>query len=299
MAKKRSDVYFTREIHPEKLIELYNCIPMKFTGKGDIIVKVHTGEAGNKNYLKPELLGDLIDDINGIVVETNTAYNGSKRRTNEDHDQLLKDHGWDRFKTDILDRNGDFSLEIPNGLVLKRNYVGNYMQDYHNCVVISHFKAHKMGGYGGALKQLSIGFASSRGKKNIHGYGNLERGEENLANIKSKNQDAFIKAMADAASSIVKYFKGNMIFINIMKDISTSCDCDPNAPEPKMKDIGMLISLDPVAIDSACLNLLYDSDDEKKQEVIDVIESKKGVNIIDYAVELGIGNNKYKLIEVE
>lgn len=290
-------VYFSRNLDKDNIKRVHDMLEIELDG--NIAIKVHTGEKGNVNFLRPDYLDDFINYIDGTIVETNTAYDG-QRNTTEKHLNLLEEHGWAQFKIDIMDSEGDDYLEIPNGLVLKRNIVGSHLKDYNSCIVLSHFKAHPMGGYGGALKQLSIGFASSKGKKNIHGYGNIKVGEDNLSNVKSKNQEAFLQSMADAASSIVNYFgANNIVYINIMKNIATSCDCDSNAPKAKMNDIGILTSLNPVAIDSACLSLLYNDEDENKKDVIEVIESKNGANILKYAQQLGIGSNQYHLVEVE
>ncbi len=291
---EKAKVYFIREITPENLIKIYEAVGKKL--EGNVAVKLHSGERGNKNYLRPEFVKDLVNYVNGVVVECNTAYAGARNRTDK-HRELIKEHEWDKyFPFDLMDAEGDMVLDIPNGRVLKKNYVGKNMANYDSMVVLSHFKGHAMGGYGGALKQLSIGCASSAGKTLIHTAGKVENQEELFSNL--PEQDRFLEAMADAALSVVDYFKGNMVFINVMKNISKDCDCDGNASSPCMKDIGILASLDPVAIDQACLDLVYNSSDPGKDELIERIESLHGVHTVERAEELNIGSREYELIEI-
>ena len=264
--------------------------------KNNIAIKVHSGEKGNKNFIGPDFLGPLIENLKGTIIESNTAYEGA-RNTTKKHLQLLKDHGWNKYNCDILDSESDTVLDIPNGKIIQKNYVGDHIKNYDSCLVISHVKGHPMGGFGGALKQLSIGFASSRGKVYIHGHGNFEMGKKNLFEVKSDSQNMFLDSMADAASSIYNFFAPNIVFINVLKNISTSCDCDSNAPIPKMKDIGILISNDPVAIDQCSLDLILNCDDENKKEVLSVIDKLNGGKIIISAEKLGIGSRKYHLID--
>ena len=293
---KKAVIYFTEELVPEKLIELYN--EYKTPLNGNIAIKIHSGEKGNKNFIGSDFLEPIINELNGTLIESNTAYNGA-RNTTEKHLQLLKDHGWDQFKTDILDSEKDIILDIPNGKIIQKNYVGDHINRYNSCLVISHVKGHPMGGFGGALKQLSIGFASSNGKVYIHGHDNFEAGKSNLSSVESDNQDMFLDSMADAASSIVNFFSPNILFINILKNISTSCDCDSNAPLPKMQDIGILISNDPVAIDQCSLDLILNADDDHKDEVLDVVNRLHGNRVIDSAEKLGIGTKNYDLIQID
>ena len=259
---------------------------------------MHSGEKGNKNYLRPEFVKGIIDYVDGTVVECNTAYAGARNNTDK-HLHLIKEHGWDEFfKFDLMDAEGkDLELDIENGKILKKNYVGKNIVNYASMLVLSHFKGHAMGGYGGALKQLSIGCASSAGKTFIHTAGKVKDQKELFNNL--PNQDEFLEAMADAASSIVNYFNKNIAYINVMKNISKDCDCDSNASAPCMRDIGILSSLDPVAIDQACLDLVYNSDDPGKDILIKRIESLHGVHTIEAASELGIGNRQYELIIVD
>ena len=259
---------------------------------------MHSGEKGNKNYLRPEFVKDVINYVNGTVVECNTAYEGARNST-EKHLELIKEHEWEKyFPFDLLDREGpDMELDIPSGKVLKKNYVGKDLAKYDSLLVLSHFKGHAMGGYGGALKQLSIGCASSAGKTLIHTAGKETDQTKLWDNL--PEQDKFLEAMADAASSVVDYFKGNAVYINVMKNISVDCDCDGNASDPCMKDIGILASLDPVAVDQACLDLVYNSNDPGRDKLIERIESRHGVHTIEAAYDLGVGNREYKLIDLD
>lgn len=288
----KSKVYFSRTITPEKVLELYKLIDKPLSG--NVGIKVHSGETGNQNFLRPDFWAPLINDVNGTVIECNTAYEGS-RNTTEKHWETMKSHGWcDHFKVDIMDEEGpDMILPIPNGKQIKENYVGKHLSNYDSLLVLSHFKGHPMGGYGGALKQLSIGVASSYGKAYIHGVGKPE-------NIWTADHDSFLESMADAASSVVKYFKGNAVYINVMKNMSVDCDCCAVAEDPCMKDIGILISLDPIAIDQACLDLVYAAKDDPGQaHLLERIESRNGVLTVEASAKLGFGSREYELIEVE
>ena len=293
---EKAKVYFIKEITPENIIKAYEMVGKKLTG--NVAVKMHSGEKGNKNYLKPEFVKDMINYVNGTVVECNTAYPGARNST-EKHRELIKEHEWEKyFPFDLLDAEGpDMKLYIPNGKVLKENYVGKNLVNYDSLLVLSHFKGHAMGGYGGALKQLSIGCASSAGKTLIHTAGKVSDQNEMFNNL--PEQDKFLESMADAASSVVNYFKGNAVYINIMKNISIDCDCDGNASAPCMKDIGILASLDPIAIDQACLDLVYNSKDPGKEKLINRIESLHGVHTIEASEELGFGTREYELINVQ
>lgn len=283
-------VYFSRTITPEKVLELYKLLGKKLEGK--VAVKLHSGEKGNQNFLKPDFWKPVIDYVNGTVVECNTAYEG-ERNTTEKHRKLISDHGWDKyFDVDILDAEGpDLKLDIPNGKVIKENFVGKNIANYDSMLVLSHFKGHPMGGYGGALKQLSIGVASSYGKAYIHGAGVPE-------NIWTSDHDSFLESMADAASSVVDYFKGKIIYVNVMKNMSVDCDCCAVAEDPCIADIGILVSDDPIAIDQACIDLVYDCSDPGRPHLIERIESRNGVHTIEAAADLGYGTREYKLIEV-
>ena len=291
---KKPKVYFTKTITPQKVIEMFEILKKPLKGK--VAVKVHSGEQGNQNFLRPEFLKPIVEHVKGTIVEGNTAYPGA-RNTTEKHMKLMKEHGWSEiFKVDILDATDDITLEIPEGILIKKNFVGKNIQKYDSCLVISHFKGHQMGGFGGALKQLSIGFGSSAGKSYQHSAG--KTANQNVVWSNTCTDKEFKEAMADAAYSIVKYFKGNMAFINLMVNISIDCDCDGKAKKPCMKDMGILSSTDPVALDKACLDLIYNSDDPGKKELIERIESKLGPHIIESSVLLGTGSDEYELINV-
>ncbi|HIR59756.1 MAG TPA: DUF362 domain-containing protein [Candidatus Onthousia excrementipullorum] len=293
---EKSKVYFIKEITPENIIKAYEAVGKKL--EKNVAVKMHSGEKGNKNYLRPEFVKDVINYIHGTVVECNTAYEGARNST-EKHLELIKEHEWEKyFPFDLLDREGpDMELDIPSGKVLKKNYVGKDLAKYDSLLVLSHFKGHAMGGYGGALKQLSIGCASSAGKTLIHTAGVTNDQTKLFGNL--PEQDRFLEAMADAASSVVDYFKGNAVYINVMKNISIDCDCDGNASAPCMQDIGILASTDPVAVDQACLDLVYNSTDPGKDKLISRIESLQGVHTVEAAYDLGVGNREYELIEID
>lgn len=292
---EKSKVYFTRKITPEKIVEMYQTVGKELPGK--VAVKVHSGEEGNQNYLHPEFMKKMIEHVHGTVVECNTAYAGA-RNTTEKHEKLMEDHGWSKyFNVDIMDSEGpDFVIDIPDGKVIKKNYLGKNIKNYDSMLVLSHFKGHPMGGYGGALKQLSIGCASSYGKSYIHTNGKEDAVYDDFF---TADHDRFLESMADAASSVVKYFKGNIVYINIMCNMSVDCDCCAKAEDPCMKDIGILASLDPIAIDQACIDLVYQSLDPGKDHLIERIESRNGIHTIEAAGELGFGNREYELIEVE
>lgn len=287
----KSTVYFSRTITPEKVLELYKMAGKPLTGK--VAVKVHSGEVGNQNFLRPDFWKPVVDHVGGTVVECNTAYQG-ERDTTERHKRTLAKHGWSSaFPVDLLDAEGpDMELAIPDGRVIKKNFVGKDMADYDSLLVLSHFKGHPMGGYGGALKQLSIGIASSFGKAYIHGAGDPKQ-------IWTSDHDSFLESMADAASSVVGYFGGNAVYVNVMKNMSVDCDCCAVAEDPCMADIGILVSLDPVAIDQACIDLVYHSDDPGRDHLLERIESRNGVHTIEAAAALGVGSREYELVEME
>ena len=286
----KSKVYFTREITPAAVLRLYKTLGKELTG--NIAIKVHSGEKGNQNFLRPAFWKDIVDHVGGTIVECNAAYEGA-RNTTERHVKLLKDHGWsDMYPVDLLDAKGpDLVLEIPGGKRIKKNFVGKDLVNYDATLILSHFKGHPMGGFGGALKQLSIGFASSYGKAYIHGVGDP-------AHFWDREQDAFLESMADAASSVVEYFKGNAVYINVMKNMSVDCDCCGVAEDPCIADIGILISDDPVAIDQACVDLVYACTDPGKPHLLERIESRNGLHTLEIAAEHGIGSREYELIEV-
>ena len=289
--KMSAKVYFSKIITPEKVLELYKAVGKELNGK--VAVKLHSGEKGNQNFLKPDFWKPMIDHVNGTVVECNTAYEG-ERNTTEKHRRLIAYHGWNRyFKVDLLDAEGpDLKLLIPSGKVIKENFVGKNIVNYDSMLVLSHFKGHPMGGFGGALKQLSIGVASSFGKAYIHGAGDPSK-------IWTADHDSFLEAMADAASSVVDNFKGNIVYVNVMKNMSVDCDCCAVAEDPCIADIGILASTDPIAIDQACIDLVYACSDPGKPHLIERIESRNGVHTVEAAAELGYGSREYELIELD
>ena len=285
-----SKVYFSKVITPEKVLELYKILGKDLSG--NVAIKVHSGEKGNQNFLKPDFWKPVIDFVGGTFVECNTAYEGA-RNTTERHEKLMEEHGWkEYFKVDILDAEGpDLVLDIKNGERIKKNFVGKNIENYDSMLVLSHFKGHPMGGYGGAIKQLSIGVASSYGKGYIHGVGNPD-------NFWTSDHDEFLESMAEAASSVVDYFKGNIVYVNVMKNMSVDCDCCAKAEDPCIADIGILISDDPIAIDQACIDLVYSSSDPGKPHLIERIESRNGIHTIEAAAKLGYGSREYELIEI-
>lgn len=285
-----SQVYFTKDLTSLGVVKIYKALNKELEGK--IGVKIHSGEKGNQNFLKPEFLKDLIDLVNGIVIECNTAYDG-ERNTTLKHLKLLNDHEWTKyFQVDLLDFESDLELNVKNGKHLKSNFVGSNLKKYDSLLVISHFKGHPMGGFGGSLKNISIGLASSYGKAVIHGAGNPDL-------IWTANHDSFLESMAEAASSIMDLYKDKIIFINVMKNMSIDCDCCKKAEDPKINDIGILASTDPVALDKACLDLVYNSPDPNKKDLIERIESRNGYLTVKTANQLGIGNLEYKLIKID
>lgn len=291
----KSKVFFSSEITAEKVVELFHAAANDLPGgilPGKVAVKLHSGEPGNQNFLKPEFWQPVVNDVYGTVVECNTAYDGG-RNTTEKHRETMEKHGWSKhFTVDIMDAEGpDAELLIPNGKRIKKVQVGKNMLNYDSMLVLSHFKGHPMGGFGGALKQLSIGCASSYGKAYIHGAGEPEK-------IWTGDHDSFLESMADAAEAVVRHFNGNMVFINVMKNMSVDCDCCSVAEDPCMADIGILASLDPIAVDRACLDLVYASDDPGRDHLLERIESRNGAHTIDAAAELGFGSKDYELVKL-
>lgn len=291
----KSKVFFSSEITAEKVVELFHAALNDLPGgilPGKVAVKLHSGEPGNQNFLKPEFWQPIVNDVHGTVVECNTAYDGG-RNTTEKHRETMEKHGWSKhFTVDIMDAEGpDAELLIPNGKRIKKVQVGKNMLNYGSMLVLSHFKGHPMGGFGGALKQLSIGCASSYGKAYIHGAGEPEK-------IWTADHDSFLESMADAAEAVVRHFNGDMVFINVMKNMSVDCDCCAVAEDPCMADIGILASLDPIAVDRACLDLVYASDDPGRDHLLERIESRNGAHTIDAAAELGFGSKDYELVKL-
>lgn len=285
-----SKVYFSSQISKERMVDMYKALGVSLLGS--VAVKLHSGEEGNQNYLRPEFMKDIIQYVNGTVVECNTAYEGA-RNTTEKHKKLMSSHGWSKyFDVDIMDADGQMELPVPEGKQIKVNYVGKNLADYDSVLVLSHFKGHPMGGFGGALKNISIGIASSYGKAYIHGAGDPDK-------LWTADHDSFLESMADAAKSVIDYEKGNMAFINVMCNMSVDCDCCAVAEDPCMQDIGILASLDPVALDQACIDLVYASEDPGRDHLVERIESRNGVHTIEAAAAIGAGSREYELINID
>ena len=290
----KAKVFFTKEITEDSLVEIYKKVGVEL--KGNVAIKLHSGEDGNQNYLRPDFMKKLVDYIGATVVECNTAYEGA-RTNNKDHKELLKKHGWDKYyNVDLMDEDGDIKLSIPNGVAIKENYVGSHIKNYDSMLVLSHFKGHPMGGYGGAIKQLSIGCASRRGKAYIHGAGTTTDANSVWSNLPEQNK--FLESMADAASSVCKLFENRIVYINVMKNMSVDCDCCSNAEDPCLNDIGILASTDPVAIDKACIDLVKQSNDKGKDHFLERVTSRNGEYTIEVAEKLGFGTTEYELIKL-
>ena len=287
---EKAKVFFTKEITPETMIKMYKALGVELPGK--VAVKVHSGEVGNQNFIRPSFMKPMVDHVKGTIVECNAAYEG-KRNTTDAHWETMKLHGWtDIAPVDIMDEEGEMELPVPEGKRIQVNYVGAHLANYDSMLVLSHFKGHPMGGFGGALKNISIGIASSHGKAYIHGSGKPEE-------IWTGDHDSFLESMADADKSIVKHFGDKIAFINVMRNMSVDCDCVAKAADPCMKDIGILASLDPVALDQACIDMVYQSDDPGKAELIERIESRNGTLTIKAAEAVGVGTREYEVVNVD
>lgn len=292
---EKAKVYFTKNIDSESLVKMYEVLNKEL--KGNVGVKMSTGEAGNNNYLHPELIKDLVHKVNGTIIECNTAYDG-KRTNNKDHLAVIKEHGFlDVANVDLMDSEGDIELPVNGGKHLKVNYVGKNLLNYDSILMLSHFKGHPMGGFGGALKNMSIGIASRSGKAWIHSAGKVE--DANILWENLPQQDDFIESMAEADKAVVDKYKDNIVYINVINNLSVDCDCVANPEKVCMKDIGIVSSLDPIAIDKACLDLVYNSEDEGKKDLIERIETRNGAHIIEYGKELGLGTDEYELINID
>lgn len=286
---EKAKVYFTKEITPQAVVRMYEAMGVKLPGR--VAVKLHSGEVGNQNFLRPDFLAPMVAHVEGTIVECNTAYEG-KRDTTEAHWETMKLHGWtDIAKVDILDEEGEIELAIPEGQKIRKNYVGKHIENYDSLLVLSHFKGHPMGGFGGALKNISIGLASSHGKAYIHGVGDVNA-------FWTSDHDSFLESMADASKSVMDYFGGKIAFVNIMKNMSVDCDCCAVAEDPAMGDVGILASLDPVALDQACLDLVYASKDPGRDHLLERIESRNGVHTVEAAAKVGVGSREYQLVEL-
>ena len=292
---EKSKVYFTKEITPQSLIKMYEVVGKELTGK--VAVKISTGEPGGHNFLNPNLIKDLVNKLNGTIVECNTAYKG-RRNTTEEHKKAIQEHGFTAIaNVDIMDEDGDMPLTVEGGIHLKENYVGAHLANYDSMLMLSHFKGHAMGGFGGALKNMSIGVASSNGKAWIHTAGKTNNPSKLWLHL--PKQDEFLESMAEADKSVVDYMKGNIVYINVINNISIDCDCDSNPEAPCMPDIGIISSTDPVAIDKAGLDLIYNSENKGKEKLIKRIESKHGVHTVEYAEKLGLGTMDYELVNID
>ena len=286
---QKSKVYFTKDITPEAVLRLYGALGTDLPGK--VAVKLHSGEVGNQNFIRPDFWQPMVQKVNGTIVECNTAYEG-KRNTTAAHWETMDQHGWTKIaKVDIMDEEGELELSVEGGKKIQKNFVGAHLKNYDSMLVLTHFKGHPMGGFGGSLKNISIGIASSHGKAYIHGVGDVEA-------FWTSDHDSFLESMADAAKSIVQFFDGKIAYINVMKNMSVDCDCCAVAEDPKMADIGMLASLDPVALDQACVDLVYQSDDPGRSHLIERMESRNGIHTVEAAAELGIGSREYELVEI-
>ena len=286
---QKSKVYFTKDITPEAVLRLYGALGADLPGK--VAVKLHSGEVGNQNFIRPDFWQPMVQKVNGTIVECNTAYEG-KRNTTAAHWETMDQHGWTKIaKVDIMDEEGELELSVEGGKKIQKNFVGAHLKNYDSMLVLTHFKGHPMGGFGGSLKNISIGIASSHGKAYIHGVGDVEA-------FWTSDHDSFLESMADAAKSIVQFFDGKIAYINVMKNMSVDCDCFAVAEDPKMADIGMLASLDPVALDQACVDLVYQSDDPGRSHLIERMESRNGIHTVEAAAELGIGSREYELVEI-
>lgn len=285
----KAAVYMTKNITPEGLTAVYNALERKCSGK--TAVKLSTGEPPSSNYLRPALIKDLVQLVHGTIVECNTAYEGERIRT-EDHYRVAKEHGFTEIADfQIQDENGSMTLPVNGGIRLKENYVGTHFPDYDSYLILSHFKGHVMAGFGGAIKNISIGLGSSRGKAWIHSGGT------SFTDFWSGEQDAFLEAMAEAGKSVTDYLRDRIVYVNVMNRLSVDCDCDGHPAEPDMKDIGVLASTDPLALDQACIDLVYSAPDGKS--LIERIESKNGLHTLEHAAKIGLGSREYKLIMLD
>lgn len=287
----KAKVFYTKNIDNNSLVKIYDALNTEL--KGNVAIKISTGEPGGHNFLDPMLIKDLVQKLNGTIVECNTAYQG-KRYNSEDHWQAIKDHGFmDIAKCDIMDEEGEMELEVPNGKRIKKNYVGSHMKNYDSMLILSHFKGHAMGGFGGALKNMSIGIASSHGKAYIHGAGDVNH-------LWDAEHDLFLESMADADASVIKYFgKDNLAYINVANNLSVDCDCDNDPSDPEMNDIGIFASLDPVALDQACYDAVKNSNDPGKTSLIERMDSRNAIHTVEAASDLGLGVRDYEIVDID
>ena len=288
-------VYMTKEISPEAIVKLYKALGRE--AKGKVAVKISTGEPGGHNYLQPSLIADFVKLTNGTIVECNTAYAG-KRFSTDDHRKAAEEHGFTAIApVDIMDADGEVKLPLKDGKHLKYDIVGSHYPDYDFTVILSHFKGHAMGGFGGAVKNMSIGIASSNGKGYIHSAGKIETAEDLWNNI--PEQDLFLESMAEAAKSVADHCGDNILYISVANNLSVDCDCSSHPEDPKMHDLGVLASLDPIALDKACTDLVSNSDDHGKVHLIERIDSRHGMHTLDYGEQIGLGTQNYKIVSLD
>lgn len=287
-------VYYIKDITPENIVKIYNALGRPATGR--VGVKISTGESNKSHQLDPALIKDFVNLVDGTLIECNTAYAGN-RNTTEAHLKAVKEHGYtDIAPVDIMDAEGEVALPVDSAFHLTKDIVGKDFLNYDFIVVLSHFKGHQMGGFGGALKNISIGIASSNGKAYIHSAGKTENADSIWSNI--AEQDAFLESMADACKGIITHTGKNILYINVANNLSVDCDCNGNPAAPKMKDFGILASLDPVALDRACVDMVFNSDDPGKDDLIERINSRHGTHILTAAEKLGLGSQKYNLVTI-
>ena len=284
-------VYFTKEISAQGLLRAYEALGVSLKGK--VAVKISTGEPGGHNFLQPELIRPLVEKLNGTIVECNTAYEG-RRFSSADHWQAIREHGFlEIAPCDIMDEEGEMALPVKNGTHLTENYVGDHLKNYDSMLMLSHFKGHAMGGFGGALKNMSIGVASSHGKAVIHGAGDP-------AHLWDADHDSFLESMAEADGAVMDYMgRENIVYVSVANRLSVDCDCDANPHEPEMADIGIFASLDPVSLDQACVDAVYASPDPGKAALIKRMESRNGIHTVKRACELGLGSREYELVSLD
>ena len=293
----KSTVYFIKEITPNNLIKIYKALGREL--RGNVGVKISTGEMGGHNYLKPELIGDLVDSLNGTIVECCTAYGGS-RQEKDKHWATIDAHGFrPRFKVDLMDEFGEIDIPVHNGFHLDKDIVGEHLNNYDSLLILSHFKGHIMGGFGGALKNISIGIGSTAGKAYIHSAGTTTSSVDCWSKNAPK-QDDFLESMADACEAVLRYvgYK-NMAYINVANRLSVDCDCDSNPHEPEMGDLGIFASLDPVALDQACYDAVKNAKDPGKAALIERMDSRHGIHTVEAAAKLGLGSREYEIVELK
>ena len=294
--KGQSQVFFTKDISADGLLNIYAKLGRTLPGK--VAVKLHSGEPGGHHYPAPDLIKGLVQSVNGTIVECNTAYGGKRFKT-EDHKKALEDHGFTAIApVDIMDEEGDISLPFPNGKNITEDFVGAHFANYDSCLILSHFKGHAMGGFGGAIKNMSIGIASGEGKMWIHTAG-ATKDLSSFGPAMQTPQDRFLESMAEAAGAVMNSLEDRVVYINLMNNLSVDCDCDSSPAPPELEDIGILASLDPVALDKACVDLIYAADPQKSASLRERMESRNGIHTLDHAESLGLGSQTYELVTID